>query len=276
MRFVVRSLVFSLSLSATVLLHSAENNAVPATVAAAGETTTAKHALANTVWEYAKAKSIYTFYPDGTFYEEFEKPQRGTWTVVDGDTIKVVPDGTSFVFTFTVSPDGATVTRKNDHIDPAVWNRLDRKINGTTAPKVEKLPNLPWHMVNLWWNFEKETADFQSFSIDFSINQTVDSSKLNLYIAPIGYGKFNEVGFYGGIQTNSGGWPAAKIDEKWRHDIGKGAIFSRWGKGAMSLDNARAAIDGVYESAGYEGDFVSVRRPFPWTAGKYTYSLFRQ
>ncbi len=143
----------------------------------------------------------------------------------------------------------------------------------SATPEKQALPGMPWHLVNLWWAFENETPDFESIEVDFSINQDVDSAKLNLYIAPIGLGQFNGTAFYGGIQTNSGGWPAASIDEKRVRDIGKGAIFSRWGKGAMSLDNARAAVDGCYESAGYEGDFVSVRRPFNWTAGKYTYRL---
>ena len=32
---------------------------------------------------------------------------------------------------------------------------------------------------------------------------------------------------------------------------------------------------GFFKSSGHEGDFVSVRRPFEWKKGKYTYKLTR-
>ena len=56
-----------------------------------------------------------------------------------------------------------------------------------------------------------------------------------------------------------------------------GAIFSRWSadkKTPIGLDHVRVAgEDCVVESAGYEGEFASVRRPFSWTKGTYTYSI---
>jgi hypothetical protein len=54
---------------------------------------------------------------------------------------------------------------------------------------------------------------------------------------------------------------------------GFGGIFSRWGKGSLSPYFARGAADSLYESAGYEGDFVSVRRPLAWAEGTHTWSL---
>jgi len=146
-------------------------------------------------------------------------------------------------------------------------------VSASAGEEAKPLPPLPWHVVNLWWTFEKPEEDFQNLQVDVSINRDVDSSKVNLYIAPVGLGDLNGVNFYGGLQSNSGGWPATNTTVRERMDIGKGAIFSRWAKGALSLDNARAAADGVYESAGYEGDFVSVRRPYLWKAGTYTYEL---
>ena len=78
-------------------------------------------------------------------------------------------------------------------------------------PKIdaEHLPNLPWHMMNLWWDIPA-TADFQSLDIDVRIKGEVDPAKLNLYIAPIGIGQFNEVNFYGGIQSNIGGYAVSE------------------------------------------------------------------
>jgi hypothetical protein len=58
-----------------------------------------------------------------------------------------------------------------------------------------------------------------------------------------------------------------------RVHIGKGGIFSRWGKGSLSVEQARGAEDSRFEAAGYEGDFVSVRRPYVWNKGTYTWSL---
>lgn len=136
-----------------------------------------------------------------------------------------------------------------------------------------RLPRLPWHLVNIWWTFEKEEPDFQSLELDVAINQDVDSSKLNLYISPIGSGRFNDVHFYGGLQSNSNGFAPESPTQRERVHIGKGAIFSRWGEKGLSLDNVRPATDGLVESAGYEGDFCSVRRPYRWTAGRYTYEL---
>jgi hypothetical protein len=39
------------------------------------------------------------------------------------------------------------------------------------------------------------------------------------------------------------------------------------------LSFVRVAADGLVESAGYEGHFVSGRRPFEWGVGQYTYSV---
>jgi hypothetical protein len=79
------------------------------------------------------------------------------------------------------------------------------------------------------------------------------------------------VKFYGGLQTSANGWASRTNQE--RVNIGKGGIFSRWGKGKLSVAQARGAEDSHYEAAGYEGDFVSVRRPFAWNKGTYTWSL---
>ncbi|MGY8771078.1 MAG: hypothetical protein ACKVH8_21920 [Pirellulales bacterium] len=132
------------------------------------------------------------------------------------------------------------------------------------------VPRLPWHVANIWWNIEKETPHFKSLEIDFEIKQEV-SSDINLYIAPIGLGRLSGISFYGGIQTNCNGF--LNVEDKQRKHIGKGAIFSRWGEGFITPDYCRKEKDGLMESAGYEGDFISVRKPIKWSAGKYTYAL---
>ena len=127
-------------------------------------------------------------------------------------------------------------------------------------------------MVNLWWTMP-ETADFESLEIDVTISDDVDPSKLNLYIAPIGLGQLNDTNFYGGIQSNIGGYPVSDASPQGDYHKGKGAIFSRWGNKDLDTSFVRPALNGLTEAAGYEGDFASGRRPFPWKAGTYTYAI---
>ena len=136
------------------------------------------------------------------------------------------------------------------------------------------LPKSPWHVVNIWWDFEKPVEHFTSLEMDVTIDRDV-SSEYNLYVSPCGIAKINDLQFYGGLQTNVNGW--ANKESRERVHPGKGAIFSRWSsdkKTPIGLDHVRAAgADCLVESAGYEGEFASVRRPFAWTKGTYTYCI---
>lgn len=141
------------------------------------------------------------------------------------------------------------------------------------APAAEvtvKLPRQPWHLADVWWSFEQPTTNFASLDIDVTIDRDVPST-FNLYVAPCGLGELSGIRFYGGLQSNVNGWQSRT--NQTRVHIGKGGIFSRWGKGKLSVAQARGAEDSHYEAAGYEGDFVSVRRAYPWTKGTYTWSL---
>jgi len=137
------------------------------------------------------------------------------------------------------------------------------------------LPPRPWHISDIWWDFASKTEHFESLSVDVSIDRDVPGD-YNLYVAPVGIGQMNGFQFYGGLQTNINGWPAK--DSRERVFPGKGAIFSRWSndrKTPIGLGHVRIAADGLCESAGYEGEFCSVRRPFAWTKGAYTYSIVK-
>lgn len=133
----------------------------------------------------------------------------------------------------------------------------------------KELPQ-PWHLADIWWDFAQPTPHFESLDIDVTIDRDVPST-VNLYVAPCGLGDFSGAKFYGGLQTNCNGWPSKEQHE--RESIGKGGIFSRWGTGKLSVAQARGAEGTHYEAADYEGDFVSVRRPFQWGKGSYTWSL---
>ena len=136
-------------------------------------------------------------------------------------------------------------------------------------PKDEKqYPPPPWHLVDIWWDIGQDTP-FESYSIDVTISDDVPST-VNLYIAPIGIGHLSKTPFYGGIQTQADGY--TKRDQHLRK-IGPGFLFSMWGE--RSLDAIRPSIGGFCQSSGHEGDFVSVRRPYEWKKGKYTYKVVR-
>ncbi len=132
----------------------------------------------------------------------------------------------------------------------------------------KKYAPMPWHLVDTWWDIGNEIR-FESLAVDVTISDDVPSS-VNLYIAPIGLGHLSTSPFYGGIQTHADGY--TKKDQNLRQ-IGTGFLFSMWGE--RSHDAIRPSEGGFFQSSGHEGDFVSVRRPFRWKKGKYTYRLNR-
>ncbi|MDR2385770.1 MAG: hypothetical protein LBD80_08975 [Tannerella sp.] len=138
-----------------------------------------------------------------------------------------------------------------------------------------QLPNLPWHMMCIYWNFKYPIPDFKRLDIDITIDRNIPDT-YNLYISPVN-SAFNGETFYGGLQTNINGWKS-KDDRKRVHPC-KGGIFSRWSgdkKEPIGLEYVDMFENGLCESAGYEGEFCSVRRPYPWTKGTYTFSLIKE
>ena len=132
---------------------------------------------------------------------------------------------------------------------------------------------LPWHTTDLYWEGAKPVTDVQTIGVTFTVDRDVPDS-VNLYIAPMGGQYLNKIMFYGGIQSNVNGWPSPT--ERRRVHPGPGAIFSRWGGAPVSIDAAAPVEGGLCESAGYEGEFVSVRKPIRWQAGTYTWELRRE
>lgn len=132
----------------------------------------------------------------------------------------------------------------------------------------QQYARMPWHLVDLWWDTGKDVP-FESYSIDVTISEDLPAST-NLYIAPIGLGHLSKIPFYGGIQTQADG--NTKSDTKLRK-IGPGFLMSMWGE--RSLDAIRPSQGGFCQSSGHEGDFVSVRRPYEWKKGKYTYRVVK-
>lgn len=138
-----------------------------------------------------------------------------------------------------------------------------------------QLPKLPWHVADIWWNFEQPIGKFESLDVDITIDRDLPPD-VNLYLSPVGIARINGQDFYGGLQTNINGWATKESRE--RVHPGRGAIFSRWSSDKntpIGLGHVRKAADGLCESAGYEGEFCSVRRPLAWGKGTYTYSIVK-
>jgi hypothetical protein len=127
---------------------------------------------------------------------------------------------------------------------------------------------MPWHLADLWWDLGRDVP-FESYSIDTTISEDVPASS-RLYIAPIGLGHLSTIPFYGGIQTEADGH--TKSDPKIRK-IGPGFLMSMWGE--RRLEAIRPSQGGFLQSSGHEGDFVSVRRPYEWKKGTYTYRIVK-
>ena len=132
----------------------------------------------------------------------------------------------------------------------------------------QQYARIPWHLIDLWWDTGGDVP-FESYSIDVTISEDLPAST-NLYIAPVGLGHLSKIPFYGGIQTQSDG--NTKSDTRLRK-IGPGFLMSMWGE--RSLDAIRPSQGGYCQSSGHEGDFVSVRRPYEWKKGNYTYSVVK-
>lgn len=140
--------------------------------------------------------------------------------------------------------------------------------------KKAPLPPLPWHMADIWWSFNEPTKHFESLEMEVTIDRDVPDT-VCLYVSPCGLAQINGLDFYGGLQSNINGW--VNSTDQTRVHRGKGAIFSRWSsdkKTPIGLEHVRTAgPDCLVESAGYEGEFASVRRPFTWNKGTYTYQI---
>lgn len=135
-------------------------------------------------------------------------------------------------------------------------------------------PKYPWHLSNYFWNCPAVNQDLSSLSFEFKVAGAL-TEKDGIYIAPLGLAHIGGIPLYGGIQTNTGGWRSKS--ERRIVKVGKGGIFSRWAEDnkTVSLDHADGDAQTLFEAAGYEGNFVSVRKKFSWDTTVYRYQLKR-
>jgi len=118
---------------------------------------------------------------------------------------------------------------------------------------------LPAGLDYVWWQFG--LAEFEDFQIDITIHNDL-STRPGIYFQMY-QGEIGKVGFYFGLQTD--------VYQPERGGQGKGLIFSRWK--TRDLADVRVAAGGWSQSAGYEGDFVGIRKKYEWTNHKYRLRL---
>jgi hypothetical protein len=118
---------------------------------------------------------------------------------------------------------------------------------------------VPAGLTYIWWRFGQ--AEFEDFQIDVTIHNDVEA-RPGMYFQMY-QGRIGEVGIYFGLQTD--------VFEPGKGGQGKGLIFSRWK--TRDLADTRAVSDGWAQSAGYEGDFVGIRKPYAWTNHRYRLRL---
>lgn len=119
---------------------------------------------------------------------------------------------------------------------------------------------LPAHTAWVHWTFPKRGEQLRTL-VEIHDDPGED---VGLYLVPY-HSRIDGTGFYYGIQTD--------VHHPEQGTTGKGLIFSRWG--TRDLDEVRVAGDGFSQSAGYEGDFVGVRRNLDWEPGGYLLTLER-
>lgn len=106
----------------------------------------------------------------------------------------------------------------------------------------------------VFWSFGRN--NFHSVAVNITVHGEPDNGD-GLYFQMY-QGQINGVPFYFGLQTDV---------IKPQGPAGKGLIFSRWE--TRDLSNVRIVAGGWSQSAGYEGDFVGIRKNYEWTTHSY-------
>jgi hypothetical protein len=119
----------------------------------------------------------------------------------------------------------------------------------------------PCHGAYVHWGFSSPLA-----RLDFDVTISRDpGSTVGEYLA-LYNGSIDGSAFYMGLQTNVS-------NPELGRGTGKGLIFSTWW--SFDVADARLGEDGFCELGTHEGKFIGVRRPYPWTTGRYRVTLAR-
>jgi hypothetical protein len=143
---------------------------------------------------------------------------------------------------------------------------VSEAVHVTTLPRIPGRDDLyerisaPMAPAHVTWDWRGQRAGLREVVIDFTIHNDVGNwSENNGYYLMLMHTTISDTGFYFGLQTAISHPGSRRV---------KGVVFSRWE--TRDLANARVApTDAWTQSAGYEGDFIGVRRAYDWSAGDY-------
>ena len=133
---------------------------------------------------------------------------------------------------------------------------------------------MPRSLLGVYHHWPEETG-FDQIELRVTLHNDIDFTRPHgLYLIGCSPFAIGDADAYFGLQTDVQhlGLPTGSA--------GKGVIFSRWYADNESLTvrlaDTRIAEDGWTEAGSYEGNFVSVRSRYDWTAGDYTFKVAAQ
>ena len=190
------------------------------------------------------------------------------WLVIRGATEFDIAGATETEYTVTGDDIGARIALTVSFSDDQ-GNR-ERLTSDPTSEIESAWPyevlHPPFNVAQVWWwwryNGDCTAAllEFETVTVDFTIHNDPNYSTGGGMFLMLLNGNISGKSFYFGLQT------------RLPHPLGrpavKGALFSLWD----TRDQGNAAADpdhGWTYDGGYEGDFVSARRSYEWSAGDY-------
>ena len=190
------------------------------------------------------------------------------WLVIRGATEVDIAGATETEYTVTGDDIGARIALTVSFSDDQ-GNR-ERLTSDPTSEIESAWPyevlHPPFNVAQVWWwwryNGDCTAAllEFETVTVDFTIHNDPNYSTGGGMFLMLLNGNISGKSFYFGLQT------------RLPHPLGrpavKGALFSLWD----TRDQGNAAADpdhGWTYDGGYEGDFVSARRSYEWSAGDY-------
>ena len=196
------------------------------------------------------------------------------WLAIWGATEVAIQGATERAYTVTGDDIGARIALTVSFSDDQ-GNR--ERLTSSPTSEIEsawpyEVLHPPFNLAKVWWwwryNGDCTGAflEFETVTVDFTIHNDPNYSTRGGMFLMLLNGNISGKSFYFGLQT--------RLQPPLGRPAAKGALFSRWD----TRDQGNAAADpdhGWTYDGGYEGDFVSARRSYEWSAGDYRARLAR-
>ena len=196
------------------------------------------------------------------------------WLAIWGATEVVIQGVTERAYTVTGDDIGARIALTVSFSDDQ-GNR--ERLTSSPTSEIEsawpyEVLHPPFNLAQVWWwwryNGDCTGAflEFETVTVDFTIHNDPNYSTRGGMFLMLLNGNISGKSFYFGLQT--------RLQPPLGRPAAKGTLFSRWD----TRDQGNAAADsdhGWTYDGGYEGDFVSARRSYEWSAGDYRARLAR-